>query len=114
VPTRSVSHILGRGGVTINEIKDNTDAQIDVDKGPNESGASSQITVRGTKKAIAAAKAAIMAISDQVEEETTDSISIDSKFHRSLIGPGGQGLKDLIIRCGGPTDSKAHASLIRL
>lgn len=113
VPTRSVARILGRGGASINEIKDNTGAQIDIDKAL-DSGEVSTVVLRGTKAAIAEAKAAIQAISDQVTEETTDSVTIENKFHRTLIGPGGQGLKDLISRCGGPTDPKAQAGLIRL
>ncbi|KAF5320673.1 hypothetical protein D9619_001993 [Psilocybe cf. subviscida] len=110
VPTRSVARILGRGGASINEIKDSTDAQIDVDKGTDET---TSITVRGSKKAIAAAQAAILAISEQVTEETTATLTIENRFHRTIIGAGGQGLKDLISRCGGPSDTKLQAGLIR-
>ncbi|EGO25375.1 hypothetical protein SERLADRAFT_368777 [Serpula lacrymans var. lacrymans S7.9] len=113
VPTRSVARILGKGGVTINEIKDDTGAQIDVDKAADESGTLTQITVRGTKKAIAAAKTSITAIADQVGEETTASLTIEQKFHRTIIGAGGQGLKELIGRCGGPSDPKLQAGLVR-
>lgn len=113
VPTRAVARILGKGGVSINEIKDETGAQIDVDKA-DDSGASTNITVRGTKKAVSAAKAAILAISDQIGEEKSDSVSIENRFHRTIIGTGGQGLKDLVSRCGGPSDPKLQAGLIRL
>jgi predicted PilT family ATPase len=113
VPTRAVARILGKGGVSINEIKDETGAQIDVDKA-DDSGTSTNITVRGTKKAISAAKAAILTISDQIGEEATDVVTIESKFHRTIIGAGGQGLKDLVNRCGGPSDPKLQAGLIRL
>lgn len=113
VPTRSVARILGRGGASINEIKDDTGAQIDIDKAADNTEVST-VVLRGTKAAIADAKAAIIAISDQVTEEVTDSVTIEHKFHRSLIGPGGQGLKDLISRCSGPTDPKAQAGLVRL
>jgi polyribonucleotide nucleotidyltransferase len=114
VPTRSVARILGKGGASINDIKDSTDAQIDVDKATDESGSVTRITVRGTKKAVAAAKAAILTISDQVAEETTVTIGVEAKFHRTLIGAGGQGLKELVSRCGGPSDTKLQAGLIRL
>ena len=114
VPTRCIARILGRGGATITELKVDTDTFIDLDKGSEDGGATSSITVRGTKKNIAAAKAAILAIADQVPEETTDSVTIESKYHRSIIGAGGQGLKDLIARCGGPSDPKVQAGLIRL
>jgi predicted PilT family ATPase len=113
VPNRAVARILGRGGASINEIKDATEAQIDVDKASDDS-ALTNITVRGTKKAVAAAKAAIMTIADQVTEETTATVVVESKFHRTLIGAGGQGLKDLVKRCGGPSDPKMQAGLIRL
>ena len=113
VPTRSVARILGRGGASINEIKDMTGAQIDVDKSTDD-GNVTHITCRGTKSAIAEAKAAILAIAEQVHEEATEIITVENKFHRTLIGQGGQGLKELIAMCGGPADSKAQAGLIRL
>ena len=113
VPARSVARILGKAGSTINDIKDSAGVQIDVDKAPEDKDNAS-ISIRGTKKAIAEAKAAILAIAEQVAEETTATVEVPSKFHRTIIGAGGQGLKDLIARCGGPTDSKAQAGLIRL
>ncbi|KAF9568060.1 hypothetical protein CPC08DRAFT_746592 [Agrocybe pediades] len=113
VPTRSVARILGRGGASINEIKDNTDTQIDVEKGSEDGGANTTITVRGSKEAIAAAKAAILEISEQVVEEVFETVTVESKFHRGIIGAGGQGLKDIIAKCGGPSDPKLQAGLIR-
>lgn len=113
VPVRSVARILGKAGSTINDIKDAAGVQIDVDKASDDKD-NATISIRGPKKAIAEAKAAILVISEQVAEETTATIDVPSKFHRTIIGAGGQGLKDLIARCGGPTDSKAQAGLIRL
>ncbi|CAK5265692.1 unnamed protein product [Mycena citricolor] len=112
VPNRAVARILGRGGASINEIKDSTGAQIDVDKASEESAVTT-ISLRGTKKAVAEAKAAILAISETVTEETTVVLTIESKFHRTLIGAGGQGLKELVLRSGGPSDPKVQAGLIR-
>jgi predicted PilT family ATPase len=112
VPARAIPRILGRGGATIKQIKDDSDATIDLDKAEDGSGAT--ITCRGSKKAIADAKAAIQSIVDQVGEEATEVLTIENKFHRTLIGGGGQGLRNLIIRCGGPADPKAQAGLVRL
>lgn len=111
VPARAVARILGKGGAKINEIKDNTGAQIDVDKSYE---ADATITVRGNKQCIKEAQAMILEIASTVAEETIVDMTIENKFHRSLIGAGGQGLKDLIARCGGPTDPKLHVGLIRL
>ncbi|KAH9979180.1 SCP160 protein [Russula compacta] len=111
VPARAIPRILGRGGATIKQIKDDTDALIDLDKAEDGSGAT--ITCRGSKSAIAAAKTAIQSIVDQVGEEATEVLTIENKFHRTLIGGGGQGLRNLIVRCGGPADPKAQAGLVR-
>ena len=56
----------------------------------------------------------ILEIASTVPEETIVDITIENRFHRTLIGTGGQGLKDLIARCGGPADPKLQAGLIRL
>ena len=114
MPTRAVARILGKNGATINEIKDNTGAhQIDVDRGADDPNVTF-ISCRGTKKAIAAAKAEIIAIADQVGEELTVSVTVENRFHRSIIGAGGQGLRDLVTRSGGPADPRLQAGLIRL
>lgn len=113
VPTRSVARILGKAGATINDIKVRTGAQIDVDKASDDTSITN-VSVRGTKAAIAEAKAAILEIADQVAEETTDMITIENRFHRTLIGAGGQGLRELIAKVGGPTDPKIQAGLVRL
>jgi len=76
--------------------------------------AEATITVRGTKQGIKEAQSLILEIAGSVQEETTIEMIIENRFHRSLIGAGGQGLKDLIARCGGPTDPKLQAGLIRL
>ncbi|KAL4267736.1 K Homology domain-containing protein [Pleurotus pulmonarius] len=112
VPNRAVARILGRGGATVNEIKNNTGAAIDVVKG-SDADSNTTITLRGTSAAINEAKAAILEISNSVVEEVTETVNIETKFHRTIIGAGGQGLKELIARCGGPSDQKAQAGLIR-
>ncbi|KAH9176394.1 hypothetical protein EDB89DRAFT_1941161 [Lactarius sanguifluus] len=111
VPTRAIPRILGKGGAIINQIKDDTDAAIDLDKA--EDGGEATVTCRGSKKAITAAKAAIQAIVDQIGEEATEVFTIENKFHKALIGGGGHGLRNLIVRCGGPADPKVQAGLVR-
>ncbi|KAI6046041.1 hypothetical protein EDC04DRAFT_2631698 [Pisolithus marmoratus] len=113
VPGRAVARILGRGGATINEIKDETGAQIDIERGTEDKTVDVCITARGSKDAINAAKTAILAIVEQVPEEASETLYIEQKYHRSIIGPGGQGLKDIIVRCGGPSDPKLQAGLIK-
>lgn len=111
VPSRAVSRILGQKGSKVNEIAADSGAHIDVAKDDSETAT---ITLRGTKKACAAAKAAILAIADSVEDEAVVTIKIEPKFHRTIIGGGGVGLKNLLARVGGPTDPREQAGLVRL
>lgn len=113
VPTRSVARILGKSGAQINEIKDNTGAQIDIDKA-EDNNTVTNVTVRGTKAAIQEAKTVILRIAGEVDDEVTETIKIESRFHRTIIGARGQGLRDLIVKCGGPEDPRAQAGLAHL
>jgi len=114
VPGRAIARVLGRGGASINEIKGETGAQLEIERSAEDKTACVRVSARGTKEAINAAKAAILAIVDQVSEETTDTLFIEQKYHRAIIGPGGQGLKDLIVGCGGSLDPKLQAGLVKL
>ncbi|KAG9044980.1 hypothetical protein FS837_007206 [Tulasnella sp. UAMH 9824] len=111
VPTKAISRILGKGGVSINEIKTNTGASIDVEKEESSPGKSS-ITVRGTGDQTKDAKAAIMAIASEVGDETTEILYIEPQYHRNFIGKGGETLRQLIINAGGPEDPKSQAGLV--
>lgn len=116
VPTRAVARILGKGGVSINQIKDETGAQIDIDKPADAegNGKDTNVTLRGTKKAIAAAKEAILAISSEVSDEVTETVRVEHALHRTIIGAGGQNLRDLVAKAGGPSDSRQQAGLVHL
>jgi len=111
VPSRAVSRILGQKGSKVNEIAADSGAHVDVSKGDSDTAT---ITLRGTKKACAAAKAAILAVVDSVEDEAVLTVKVEPKFHRTIIGGGGVGLKNLLARVGGPTDPREQAGLVRL
>jgi predicted PilT family ATPase len=120
VSSRAIPRILGAKGARIHEIMADTGAHVDVNdgnkdksKGSDESG-TAPIAIRGTKKAVAAAKTAIMAIANAVDDEITVVLHIEPKFHRTIIGGGGVGLKNLLARVGAPADPKEQAGLIKL
>ena len=79
VPAKSVAQIVGKSGSTINGIKDETGTQIDIDKAGDGDGKTT-VTVKGDKKAIAAAKTAIMAVVDQVKDEVVVTMTVDQKY----------------------------------
>ncbi|KAF8320852.1 hypothetical protein DL93DRAFT_2107528 [Clavulina sp. PMI_390] len=113
VPTAAVARILGKAGSNINKIKDETGAQIDIEK-PVEGAAHKEtlITLTGTKKAIAAAKEDILLISNEIADEVTEIIKIEQKFHRGIIGAGGLNLRELVVQAGGPSDPRLQAGLV--
>jgi len=113
VSAKSISRIVGKGGANVSQIREDTDAQIDIDReGDSGKDSSVQIRVRGTKKAVAAAKAAILEVAAEAEDEATYKLNIPAAAHGELIGPGGSAIRDLVVRCGGPEDARAAARLV--
>lgn len=112
VPTKAVSRILGRGGSSINNIKEDTGAQIDIDK--DAFGDNTTIVLKGSKQQIADAKEAILLIASEVEDEVEEIVIIEQRFHRQIIGGGGSNLRELVIAAGGPSDSRQQAGLVHL
>ncbi|CAH7666831.1 hypothetical protein BY996DRAFT_4590552 [Phakopsora pachyrhizi] len=100
ISTKSVARVLGKGGLNLEKIKQETDVQaIDIDKleGPEDL---SQVTLRGTKSAIQAAKKTISGIVQEVDEESVVEMKIEKNYHQSLIGKGGSRLRELVELAG--------------
>ncbi|KDN48495.1 hypothetical protein K437DRAFT_255466 [Tilletiaria anomala UBC 951] len=113
VSSKAVARILGRGGVNINQIRDDTGTQIDIDRDEASKDAElTTINIRGSKKAIEAAKKEINAIVSEVDAEESYRLHVPVSLHGQLIGAQGQAIRDLIIRAGGPEDSRAAAQHI--
>ncbi len=113
VSTKSVARIMGKGGATIKQIRDESEAQVDVDRQDNEKDGTTQIKIRGTKKALAAARKAIEAIASEVDAEEVYTLTIAPEHHGILIGPQGSNIRDLIIKAGGPEDAKASSQYVQ-
>ncbi|CAO1613311.1 unnamed protein product [Parajaminaea phylloscopi] len=112
VGTSSLARILGKSGATVNQIRDDTGAQIDIDGSGGQD--TTTIRLRGTKKAIADAKTAITAIDSEVKGEESFTVNIPSRYHGQLIGPGGQGIRDLVSRAtGSAADPRAAMQLVQ-
>ena len=113
VPVKALPRILGRGGTQINHIKDDTGvASVDVDQKSQEA-TTATITLRGTKSAIKKAREAIEAIANEVQDELRLELDIPREYHMTLIGSGGSNIRELIARCGGPSDARASGNTVR-
>ncbi|WRT70206.1 uncharacterized protein IL334_007201 [Kwoniella shivajii] len=111
VPTKAVAQIVGKGGSTINAIKDDSGVQIDIEKQPDSDNKTS-VTIRGDKKSIESAKKAVLALVEEIGDEVTEELKVDPKFHRTLIGQGGQKLRDTIVAAGGPEEAFKQSGLV--
>ncbi|BGP08978.1 hypothetical protein JCM10049v2_004831 [Rhodotorula toruloides] len=113
VPVKALPRILGRGGSQVNQIKDESGvASLDIDQEDKEA-TSATITLRGTKSSIKKAREAIDKIAKEVQDELRIEIDIPREYHTTLIGSGGSSIRDLIARCGGPTDARASGNTVR-
>ncbi|RVD89600.1 uncharacterized protein DFL_000602 [Arthrobotrys flagrans] len=113
VPARVLPHIIGAGGKVINQIRDDSGAKIDLPPQGSTDAEFVEVKIKGTKDQIAKAKAAILASTKEVENQVVRVLSVDKKFHRALIGTGGQILSNIVVKCGGPSDKSAQARMVR-
>ncbi|KAK3350134.1 hypothetical protein B0T25DRAFT_592141 [Lasiosphaeria hispida] len=82
-PQKFANHLIGKGGSNIRELREKFDVDIQVHDG--------KVELKGPKAKAEVAKAHILALGRQLQDETTHILKIDPKFHRELIGAqGGQ------------------------
>ncbi len=91
-------NIIGKGGSTINKIKEDTETRIEI---PTESSDSDVIQITGKKKNVEKAKSQIIAIQNELANITETEVSIPAKFHQSLIGAKGRLVRAIMDECGG-------------
>lgn len=92
VVAKALPRILGKAGASINAIKEETGVNsIDVDQ--EDDSETANIILKGTRKGTAAAKALILAIAKEVEDEARLTIEIPRAYHTTLIGSGGSSSK---------------------
>lgn len=89
-PERFANRLIGKGGQMIASLRDKFDVDINVHDGIVE--------LKGPKAKCEAAKSHIGSMGRQFEDETTHVLKIEPKFHRALIGTGGEKINRLQTR----------------
>lgn len=112
IPSKTIAQLVGKSGATIKGIKDETGAEIDIDREGGDKDKTT-VTVRGDKKAITAAKAAVLELVERIAEEVNVSVTIEQQYHSSIIGQGGRKLRDLIAAAGGPKEANEQTGLVQ-
>lgn len=92
-------YIIGKGGVNIKKIREQTGAQINIPNIPDANSQNSDIiTIEGSDEAIAGAEHELdQIIKKAIEKETQVSkdLIIEQRFHRQLIGTKGENIKEI-------------------
>ncbi|XP_063965109.1 vigilin-like [Lytechinus pictus] len=91
-------NVIGKGGSTINTIKEETDTRIEI---PTESSDSDLIIITGKKANVEKAKQKIMAIESELANITEAEVRIPTKHHQSMIGSKGRLIRAIMEECGG-------------
>ncbi|CAG8489346.1 12407_t:CDS:10 [Ambispora gerdemannii] len=117
IPAIYLPHVVGRGGVKITEIKDDTFTRIDLGRSePSPDNPDEQIVnvvIHGTKQDIVKAQEAILQIVHELESQTTITINIDPQHHKYLIGPGGSRIREIVAKAGGPDEKSSQAGIVK-
>lgn len=112
IPSKAIARVIGKSGATINDIADGTgvDYKFNRDKKQEEENGFVEVELTGSKSALKEATQKIQEIVDHVENSVTESITVDPKYHRELVGPSGSVLREIISNAGGDELSRQEYS----
>ncbi|EMR11335.1 hypothetical protein PNEG_00364 [Pneumocystis murina B123] len=114
VPMFTIAQILGKAGNNINELKNETETRIEIEKSTSDDpSALATIFIQGTKDGIKRAKNSILDTVKTIQDQVTRTIFVNRKYHRTLIGPGGSTLRNIITECGAVGDRSQLAKIIQ-
>jgi len=85
-------HIIGKAGVNIGRIKNETGTSINI---PSDTTKSSKIRIEGSPEGVAAAKEEILEMARKMDNEKSRDIIIDHKFHKNIIGQKGEKVREI-------------------
>ena len=114
VAQKQLPSLMGSGGQEMESLRLATGASIDV---PNKDSVDTDgrvlIRLRGTKKQVEDARKTLAQKAQAFDNTITRSIELDRKHHKSLIGPGGSTIRDIVIAAGGSEDRRDVAKTVR-
>uniref|UniRef100_A0A3P8Y038 Vigilin n=1 Tax=Esox lucius TaxID=8010 RepID=A0A3P8Y038_ESOLU len=88
--------IIGRKGAIITNIRTEHDVNIQFPDKNDENQVQDQITITGYEHKATAAKDAIQAIVDELEEMISEDITLDARVHARIIGARGKGIRRIM------------------
>ncbi|CAJ0648733.1 7518_t:CDS:10 [Entrophospora sp. SA101] len=79
---------------------------------PHIVGRNANVAIYGVKSNINKAKLQILGIVNELENQVIVKIKIDHQYHKYLIGPGGNHIREIVARAGG-SDERNLASVVK-
>ena len=104
IPSKAISRVIGKAGATINDIADGTGVEYKFKRdnaASEEKDGFVEVELTGSKSALKEAKAKIQEIIADVENFVVETVKVDPKYHRDLVGPYGSVMKHIITQAGG-------------
>ncbi|PHH91241.1 hypothetical protein CDD83_1200 [Cordyceps sp. RAO-2017] len=111
VQQKQVGSLIGQGGAALDELRQATGARIDVPADRDTEIV--EILIKGTASQVAKARKLLEEKRAIFDDTIVQTIDVDKKHHKALIGPGGSILRDIVVRAGGSDDRRNLARTIQ-
>ncbi|XP_055958186.1 vigilin [Patella vulgata] len=85
-------HIIGKSGSNITKIKNSTGVSIQI---PSDDEKSNIIRIEGNPEGVEEAKKQLHEMSTRMENEKSRDITIEQRFHKTIIGAKGENIKEI-------------------
>ncbi|XP_010782346.1 vigilin-like [Notothenia coriiceps] len=92
VDTKFHRHLIGKGGVNINRIKELHKVTVRI---PPDNEKSNLIRIEGDPQGVQEAKKELLELASRMENERTKDLIIEQRFHRAIIGQKGENIKEV-------------------
>lgn len=115
VAQNQIPQLIGSGGREMENLRLTTGAQIDVPgarEGADPSGRA-EIKIKGTKQQVQEAKKILQERVKVFDDTVTETLDVDRKLHRNLIGGQGANIRQIVTSAGGPDNSRDLARMVR-
>ena len=115
VAQSQIPQLIGSGGREMENLRLATGAQIDVPgarEGADPSGRA-EIKIKGTKQQVQEAKKILQERVKVFDDTVTETLDVDRKLHRNLIGGQGANIRQIVTSAGGPDNSRDLARMVR-
>lgn len=115
VAQSQVPQLIGSGGREMENLRLETGCQIDVPgarEGVDPSGRA-EIKLKGTKKQVEEAKKILQQRAKVFDDTVIETLDVDRKHHRTLIGGSGANIRQIVTSAGGPDNARELARMVR-